>query len=133
MKKVIFLLIVIFIVIGFYFRSFFTKFNLPTETQKVSIGGTTYTVLVADDQIEQTNGLMNVRSLPNADGMIFLFNKPKIQIFWNQSTYVDLDVYWMNGDIVMGKSYLPSIEKTKSVEIIQSNVPVNRVVEIIRK
>lgn len=133
MKKVIFILIIVFIAVGFYFQKFFTKFNLPTEIQNVTIDGHVYKLLVADNPIEYTNGLMNVRELHNADGMVFLFDKPKIQIFWNQNTFVDLDVYWMNGDTVVGHDSLPSIEKSKSVVIIQSNQPVDKVVEIIRR
>lgn len=133
MKKVVFILIVAFIAVGFYFQKFFTKFNLPTETQNVTIDGKVYKLLVADNEIEHTNGLMNVRKLSDADGMVFLFDKPKIQIFWNQNTLVDLDVYWMNGNAVVGHDYLPSIEKTKSTVIIQSSSPVDKVVEIIRK
>ena len=114
MKKVIFVLITAFIGIGFYFQTFFTKFNLPTDTQNVTIDGKVYKLLVANNEIEHTNGLMNVRKLNNADGMVFLFDKSSIRTFWNQNTLVDLDVYWMDGDAVVGHDLLPSIEKTKS-------------------
>lgn len=133
MKKTVFVLIIAFIGIGFYFQTFFTKFKLPTDTQNVTIDGKAYRLLVADDEIEHTNGLMNVRNLSNADGMVFLFDKPNIRTFWNQNTLVDLDVYWMNGDAVVGHDLLPSIEKTKSFVVIHSSTPVNKVVEIIRK
>ena len=133
MKKTVFVLIIAFIGIGFYFQTFFTKFKLPTDTQNVTIDGKAYRLLVADDEIEHTNGLMNVRNLSNADGMVFLFDKPNIRTFWNQNTLVDLDVYWMNVYAVVGHDLLPSIEKTKSFVVIHSSTPVNKVVEIIRK
>ncbi len=133
MKKIIFILLVIFIGLGMYLNGFFKQFNTPTNTQTVVIEGKTYRVLVADNEIEHAKGLMNVRRLDNADGMVFLFKEPKLQIFWNQNTYLDLDVYWMMDDKVVGKSTLQSIEKTKSAQFINSQVPANKAVEIIRK
>ena len=66
------------------------------------------------------------------DGMIFIFPDKQVRSFWNKNTYLDLDLYWMDGDKVVNKSYLPSILKSKDTVVVKSSGEVNRVVEIIR-
>lgn len=66
-----------------------------------------------------------------ADGMIFIFPNKQFQSFWNENTYLDLDVYWLKDDKVIGKSHLPPITKTKDVVTINSPGAVDKVVEII--
>ena len=65
--------------------------------------------------------------------MIFLFPDIKPRVFWNKNTFIDLDVYWILGDKVIGRDFLPSINKSNGVVYVSSPVPVNKVVEIVRK
>ena len=74
---------------------------------------------------------MDIRKLNNADGMIFLFPDKKPRVFWNKNTYVDLDIYWIFNDKVVGRDFLPSINKSNGVVYVSSPVPANKVVEII--
>ncbi len=105
----------------------------PKEpTLKIKIENKAYKLLIADSDEEHSKGLMNVKKLDNADGMIFLFKDSQVRTFWNQNTLVDLDVYWMQDDQVVGKSFLPSIETTKAPVTITSPEMINKVVEIIR-
>ena len=66
------------------------------------------------------------------DGMIFIFPDKEMRSFWNKNTYLDLDVYWLDNDEVVGKNYLPSIEKSKEVIAVESKVKINKVIELIR-
>lgn len=91
-----------------------------------------YDVLIADTPAKQTKGLMDVRSADEFDGMLFRFPVAETQYFWNENTYMDLDIYWMRKGTVVGKSFLPSIEKKGQI-IVNSPEPVDEVVEIIRK
>ena len=97
------------------------------------LNNVTYTLLVADTQEEWTKGLMDRQELSGADGMIFIFPDPQPRSFWNKNTHLDLDIYWMNNDVVVGKVFLPSIEKTGTVMTISSPSPVNAVIELVRK
>jgi uncharacterized membrane protein (UPF0127 family) len=65
--------------------------------------------------------------------MIFYFNKKDYMTFWNENTFMDLDVYWLDGKKVTGTSYLPSIRKTGVVKTVSSEVPVNVVIELPHK
>lgn len=99
--------------------------------KKIMINGREYAVLVADSTQEWERGLMNRRSLSNVDGMVFEFPDKQYRMFWNKNTLLDLDVYWMNNDTVLGNGFLPSIERSQ-LTVIRSPYPVSRVVEVLR-
>lgn len=88
---------------------------------------------VADTKQKREKGLMYRTELDGVDGMIFYFKEKDIVTFWNENTVMDLDVYWLDGNKVTGKTYLPSIKKTGVVKIISSEVPVNVVIELPHK
>ena len=67
----------------------------------------------------------------NFDGMIFVFPDKQMRSFWNKNTYLDLDLYWMDDEKIIGKSFLPSTLKTKKIITVSSPGKVNQVVEII--
>lgn len=123
--------VAIFILIVVLYSAFFI-INPRQVTRNVKIDNKTYRLLIADSPEEHSKGLMNVKKLNNAGGMIFLFKDSQVRTFWNQNTLVDLDLYWMQNDKVVGKSFLPSIETTKAPITVSSKLPVNQVVEIIR-
>ena len=91
--------------------------------------------MTAKTTAEWEKGLMFYKSkseLKGADGMIFIFPNKQYQNFWNENTYLDLDIYWLVDDRVVGKVYLPSITKTKDVFTVDSPEVVNRVIEIVK-
>lgn len=108
------------------------KIYLGYETTNYQLEGKTYKLLVVDTPEKWERGLMNFRKLEGVSGMIFLFPDKKIRHFWNKNTYLDLDVYWLEDDKVVGKDYLPSITKSKEIITINSKVAVNKVVEIVK-
>lgn len=123
--------VLIFILFIVLYSAFFI-FKPQEPTREVTIENKTYNLLIADSPEEHSKGLMNIKKLSNADGMVFLFEDSAVRTFWNQNTLVDLDVYWMQDDKVVGRNFLPSINQTKAPITINSEVPVNRVVELIR-
>ena len=100
------------------------------RTIEYRLEGKNYHLFVADNQEKWTAGLMYFRKLEGVDGMIFLFPSLEVRSFWNKNTYMDLDVYWLAGDEVLGKSKLPSIEKSKEIVVVDSPAPANKVIEI---
>lgn len=110
-----------------------TYSSQKTETIEYTLEGKKLQLIVADTTAEREKGLMNVRNLDNADGMIFLFPQKDYQGFWNKNTYMDLDLYWINDDDVVGKTFLPSIEKSKEIVTVFSPQPANKVIEVPRK
>lgn len=94
--------------------------------------GKKYFLLVADAQEKYEKGLMNVRKPFKYDGMIFIYPAKIFHTFWNKNTFEDLDIYWVDGESVVGKSKLPSIEKSKDIVTVSSPEKADKVVEIIR-
>jgi len=102
------------------------------QAKKYFINNKNYCLLTASNQEQWERGLMFYKKPVDFDGMIFIFPDKQVRNFWNKNTYLDLDLYWMNGEIVIGKSYLPSILKSKKLVIVKSSGEVNIVAEIIR-
>ena len=119
----------------FIFSFFYFSFNKKSSFIEYKLNNKTYKLLTAKNSAEWQKGLMFYKSkeeLKGADGMIFIFPEKDFRSFWNENTYLDLDVYWIDGDKVVGKSYLPSIEKSKEIVTIDSSGSVDKVVEIVR-
>ncbi|MBT9130407.1 MAG: hypothetical protein DDT40_00253 [candidate division WS2 bacterium] len=96
------------------------------------IGNKEYYLLVADEPREWEQGLMNYRLPVDFDGMLFVFPDKTVRTFWNKNTYLDLDIYWVDNEKIVGKSFLPSIEKSQETVSVSSPVPVDMVIELIR-
>lgn len=139
MAKIIIIIIILatlFIIDGIFFAKKFVAIDKRWKDYKVikyTLNKKQYKFLVADTSEKWVKGLMDVRKLENLDGMIFIFPKPAPHTFWNENTYVDLDIYWINKGKVVGTSFLPSIEKSRDHVVISSPKPVDTVIEFIKK
>ena len=47
-----------------------------------------------------------------------------------KNTLIDLDILWIDGEKVVGKSFLPSIEKSKEIVTVESPKSADKVIEI---
>lgn len=129
MKKIVLFL---FLLLAVYY--FFTVNKYPCKNKDAKIyklNNRNYCLLIASNNEQWERGLMFYKKPVDFDGMIFVFPDKKIRNFWNKNTYLDLDVYWMEDDKIVGKSFLPSISKSKKIIMVNSEKKVNKVVEII--
>jgi uncharacterized membrane protein (UPF0127 family) len=83
---------------------------------------------VADDDRERAAGLMNVRSMQDDQGMIFLFEQEQPRSFWMMNTFLSLDIVYVNAamEIVRIHRYTTPF----SQEGILSEKPAKYVVEV---
>ena len=88
-------------------------------------------LMVADAPQKQEKGLMGYRYLVGYDGMVFVYKDKRIRHFWNKNTYLELDLYWIEDNKLVGKSYLPPVDKA-GIVIVSSPKPVDAVVELIK-
>ena len=121
----------IFFVLFFFYTTRTPFFGYKTTFY--SINGKKYHLLVADTPKKQEQGLMHVRKLENFDGMLFQLPRSGTQYFWNRNTFLNLQIYWINGESVMGITELPSIEKSEELVILSSPHSVDKVIEIVKK
>ena len=109
-----------------------TFYSLPSKFNPLS--STVYHLLVADSPEKWEQGLMYVRNkedIGGLDGMLFQFPNKKLRTFWNKNTVSNLELYWIDGDKIVGTSKLPAIGESDEVIIISSPREVDKVVEII--
>ena len=134
MKKLIRGFIIGFLILfGFYLL---TKFQLRENNIKnfeiinYKIQNKSYKLLVADSPKKWERGLMYFRKLDDVDGMIFIFPNKEIQTFWNKNTFMDLELLWIDEDKVIGRSQLPSVEKSKKIVTVNSPALADKVIEL---
>ena len=65
---------------------------------KIEIGNKTYNVKVAQTDQEQSDGLQNVASLPNNEGMLFVFEEEDQVSMWMEDTQIPLDIIFIDED-----------------------------------
>lgn len=128
MKKIVLFLLLSFLICYF----FISNKNLckNKDAQIYKLDNKNYCLLTASNQSQWEKGLMFYKKPVDFDGMIFIFPNKQYRTFWNKNTYLDLDIYWLNNDKVVGKGFLPSILKSKEIVVVKSSGKVNRVVEI---
>lgn len=64
-----------------------------SDGQKISLR-----VQVARDNMERTVGLMHRYSMPQDEGMLFLFDVEKPLVFWMKNTFIPLDIIYAGAD-----------------------------------
>ena len=47
---------------------------------------------------EKAQGLSRVKSLPENEGMIFVYSEPQVLNFWMKDCYISLDMLWLDSD-----------------------------------
>lgn len=89
----------------------------------------TIDIEIADTESERTIGLMHRRSMPDTQGMLFIFDEEEQRSFWMRNTLIGLDILYIraNGEIEsMAKYTVPLNERS-----IPSKGPALYVLEVI--
>lgn len=129
---VFFAIIISFITFYFYYQKENKKIYKGYEITNYVLENNKYNLLIADNSQKWEKGLMYIKNNNDFDGMLFVFPDRKYRTFWNKNTYIELDIYWMDENKIIGKDMLPSIKKSGEIVTVTSKKPVNQVVEIIK-
>jgi len=70
--------------------------TLPTT--RLTLGGHTITVEVADDEAERSLGLMHRKTLPADAGMLFVYPDARVRNFWMKNTHIPLTIAYIGKD-----------------------------------
>lgn len=65
---------------------------------KITIGNKSYQVSLAKTEEEQMTGLQGVHTLPEDEGVLFVFEEPGEVGFWMKDTLIPLDIIYINDD-----------------------------------
>ena len=71
----------------------------------LSFGHAEVSVELAIDPATQAKGLMYRDSLPENQGMLFVFDRPKQMSFWMRNTHIPLDIGYFTTDGILREIY----------------------------
>ena len=71
----------------------------------LSFGHAEVAIELAIDPATQAKGLMFRDSLPENQGMLFVFDRPKQMSFWMRNTHIPLDIGYFTADGVLREIY----------------------------
>ena len=72
-----------------------------TVAPTVSVGGATFSVELAVTSDEQQQGLSDRPSMDPAAGMLFVYDSPKVVVFWMKNMHFPLDILWIGADCTL--------------------------------
>ncbi|MFZ0498996.1 MAG: DUF192 domain-containing protein [Steroidobacteraceae bacterium] len=104
--------------------------HFPRTTLEIVAHGhrNRFQVWIADTPPRQEQGLMFVRDLPAAQGMLFPQPSPQVANFWMKNTYIPLDMVFVGADGRIAK--IIANAQPFSLDLLSSDVPVIAVLEI---
>lgn len=99
--------------------------SLPRS--EITVGNYNVAVQVADDNAERSKGLMFAKTMPENEGMLFVWPEAEVRSFWMRNTYLPLDLlYIRGGEIVKVISWARPLDETP----LPSGEPVDTVLEM---
>jgi uncharacterized protein len=103
----------------------FPKAKLDIKTAKETHH---FDIWVAETPQQQQQGLMFVRDLPAARGMLFVAKEPRVFDMWMRNTYIPLDMVFIGAD---GRiSSIAQNTTPHSLAIVSSKVAVGAILEL---
>lgn len=93
----------------------------------ITIGDKKYKVEIADTSEKQEKGLMGRKSLPENQGMLFIYDEPQDLSYWMKNTLISLDIIFIDDDmeVVSVKQGQPMSEEPITEDDVQYVLEVN--------
>ena len=106
--------------------------NTPLPKSKITIDNHTFSVEVATTSAQQQQGLSGRASLPQNQGMLFVFKTPNRYPFWMKEMNFPLDMIFINNDKIVDifQNVPPPKSATANLPIYTPNASANHVLEI---
>lgn len=125
-KKILILLIVLFLI-------FFILMTIKKNEKKlICFNENCFKVIIADNNIERSRGLMFIDNLDKKEGMFFVYETEGIHYFWMKNTNIPLDIIWMdkNFKVVLISHKTPTCKKNPCTVYGNDNITSSYVLEI---
>lgn len=101
--------------------------NKESNLVDITIGDKKYKVEIADTPEKQEKGLMGRKSLPENQGMLFIYDEPQDLSYWMKNTLISLDIIFIDDDmeVVSVKQGQPMSEEPITENDVQYVLEVN--------
>lgn len=107
---------------------------LAAEWWEIEVDSQRIRVEIARSESEQTMGLGNRFSLPEGEGMLFVYSRPGRRGFWMKRMHFPIDIIWFRGNraVHIEKRVPPPVKGTpdKELKVYGRHVSADRVLEV---
>ena len=105
-------------------------FDTPKGT--VTVNGKTINVLLADTQKKQEKGLSGKKSLPENQGMLFVFQEADYPSFWMKEMQFPIDIIFINDTTVttVYENVAPPADENTQLPLYKPTTPSDKVLEL---
>ena len=126
-------ILVIFVGVIFFQFNSNSKTNQKASGNTVKINNQTFNVEVVDTQEKAQLGLSGRKSLPQNQGMLFVFDEKSYHTFWMKDMKFPIDIIFIEGDKVVSiaeNARVPEPDEEENLPLYKSGGPINMVLEI---
>ena len=119
--------ITVLLIVFFFYKK--ENSNLVSLVLQGKSGNTTYLVEIADTPQKAEKGLMWRKSMPQNQGMLFVFPYPRMISMWMKNTYIPLDMIFFNarGEVICLRENTTPLDDEN---IITCPYPASKVLEL---
>lgn len=137
--RMIILVLALLCVLGVLYGSLvlWSAHNTPSQLGKdggvitLTIGDVSFNAELALSTSSRAQGLSGRVSLPQKDGMLFIFSKSARHLFWMQGMLFDLDFVWINnGRVVDITKNVPAPTNTSLPAVVRPSQDASMVLEL---
>lgn len=130
-----FIVIISFFAVVFLFFASYKSVLAPEKsddykTEEIKIGGKIINVEIADTVEKRSKGLSGRKSMPENQGMLFIFNTSDYHSFWMKDMNFGLDFIWIGGDEVVEIAENVRPEDYQPPKSLVSKNKVDKVLEV---
>ncbi len=105
------------------------KKYMQAERQIIRVGDQELSVDVADTLQLQIRGLSGRQSLEEQEGMLFVYENPRVLSFWMKDMHFSIDIIWIDGSGVI-TGIAANVFPDTFPQTFSSMIPVQYVLEV---
>jgi len=122
-------LILVVLILSLAFFIYYKRYS-DSSLKSIKINDIEILVEIADTSEKRAKGLSDRQSLPENQGMLFLFDKPDFHSFWMKDTLIPLDFIWIRDDKVVGITQNIKPEGYQPPHVLTPEEKINAVLEV---
>ena len=127
--RIILCLILVVLILSAVFLIYY-KQSPQSLLKSIKINGAEISVEIAATPEKRDKGLSERKSLPENQGMLFLFEEPDYYSFWMKDTLIPLDFIWIRDGKVVGITQNIKPEDYQPPQVLAPKEKVNAVLEV---